>query len=83
MIWQTISHTASAGTMRRPSQGTGLQFVLEMPPGHVLSDLANGNIPSINSIPVDPAVLPRVLRLAIVEQTIHTRAPQYETTWTR
>jgi malonyl CoA-acyl carrier protein transacylase len=40
----------------------GCSLFLEMPPGHVPSDLATENISGINSIPVDPAVLLRVLR---------------------
>src|SRR6202453_2488274 len=39
-----------------------------LPPGHVLSDLANENLSDVQSIPVEPAVLPRVLRLAQEEE---------------
>ena len=42
--------------------GCGLFF--EMPPGHVLSDLANENLPGVHAVPVDARVLTRVLRLA-------------------
>jgi malonate decarboxylase epsilon subunit len=41
----------------------GCSLFLEMPPGHSLSDLAEQNLPSINSVPVEASVLPRVLRL--------------------
>jgi len=41
----------------------GCNLFLEMPPGHTLSDLAEQNLPSINSVPVEASVLPRVLRL--------------------
>src|SRR5208283_5926062 len=46
----------------------GCNLFLEMPPGHVLSDLANDNISGIDSIPVNPVVLTRVLRLAREEE---------------
>jgi malonate decarboxylase epsilon subunit len=46
----------------------GCYVFLEMPPGHVLSDLANENLSDVHSIPVEPAVLPRVLRLAQEEE---------------
>ena len=42
--------------------------VHSLPPGHVLSDLANENLSDVQSIPVEPAVLPRVLRLAQEEE---------------
>jgi malonate decarboxylase epsilon subunit len=42
----------------------GCNLFLEMPPGHTLSDLAEKNLPDINSLPVDASVLPKVLRLA-------------------
>jgi malonate decarboxylase epsilon subunit len=45
-------------------QELGCNLFLEMPPGHVLSDLARENLSEVNSIAVDAAVLPRVLRLA-------------------
>jgi malonate decarboxylase epsilon subunit len=41
----------------------GCDLFLEMPPGHTLSDLAEQNLPSINSVPVEASVLPRVLPL--------------------
>lgn len=49
----------------------GCNLFLEMPPGHVLSCLANGNLSGVNSIPVDPALLPRVLRLAQEEEELN------------
>jgi malonate decarboxylase epsilon subunit len=42
---------------------------LEMPPGHVLSDLAKENLPGVNALPVARDILPRVLRLAQQEIT--------------
>jgi malonate decarboxylase epsilon subunit len=46
----------------------GCNLFLEMPPGHTLSDLARENLCGINSVPVETAVLPRVLRLAREEE---------------
>jgi malonate decarboxylase epsilon subunit len=46
----------------------GCNLFLEMPPGHVLSELAEQNLSGVNSHPVNPAVLPRILRLAQQEQ---------------
>jgi len=37
----------------------GCSLFLEMPPGHVLSDLAQANLSDINSIPLERAYLPR------------------------
>lgn len=45
-------------------QELGCNLFLEMPPGHTLSDLARENLSGVNSVPVEAAVLPRVLRLA-------------------
>ena len=42
----------------------GCNAFVEMPPGHILSDLANANLPGVTAIPVDARTLPRVLRLA-------------------
>jgi malonate decarboxylase epsilon subunit len=42
----------------------GCNLFLEMPPGHVLSDLARENLPGVNALPVEREVLPRLLRLA-------------------
>jgi malonate decarboxylase epsilon subunit len=42
----------------------GSNLFLEMPPGHVLSDLANENLPGVNALAVEKDILPRVLRLA-------------------
>jgi hypothetical protein len=46
-----------------------------MPPGHALSDLAKENLSGINSLPVEASVLPRVLRLAQM-QNANDDAPQ-------
>jgi malonate decarboxylase epsilon subunit len=45
-------------------QELGCNLFLEMPPGHVLSELAEQNLSGVNSVPVGAAVLPRILRLA-------------------
>jgi malonate decarboxylase epsilon subunit len=50
----------------------GCNLFLEMPPGHTLSDLAEQNLPGINSVPVEARVLPRVLRLAHQEEPAST-----------
>lgn len=42
-------------------QELGCHLFLEMPPGHVLSELAEQNLSGVNSVPVDPAVLPRIM----------------------
>jgi malonate decarboxylase epsilon subunit len=42
----------------------GCSLFLEMPPGHILSDLANENLPGVHAVPVEARVLTRVLRLA-------------------
>ncbi len=48
----------------------GCNLFLEMPPGHVLTDLAKENLPGVNALPVEKDILPRVLRLAHQEITI-------------
>jgi malonate decarboxylase epsilon subunit len=48
-------------------QELGCSLFLEMPPGHVLSDLTRENLASVNSVPINGAVLPKVLRLARLE----------------
>src|SRR6202167_6217383 len=53
----------------------GCDLFLEMPPGHTLSDLAKETPPGINSLPVETSVLPRVLRLAQM-QNANDGAPQ-------
>jgi malonate decarboxylase epsilon subunit len=42
----------------------GCSLFLEMPPGHVLTDLAKENLPGVNALPVEREFLPRVLRAA-------------------
>jgi malonate decarboxylase epsilon subunit len=49
-------------------QELGCKLFLEMPPGHVLSELAEQNLFGVHSVPVDPAVLPRILRLTQLEE---------------
>jgi malonate decarboxylase epsilon subunit len=47
----------------------GCNLFLEMPPGHVLTDLAKENLPGVNALAVEEDTLPRVLRLAQQEIT--------------
>jgi malonate decarboxylase epsilon subunit len=42
----------------------GCNLFLEMPPGHILSDLAKENLQGIDAVPVEAGVPTRVLRLA-------------------
>jgi len=42
----------------------GCNLFLEMPPGHVLSDLANENLPGVRAFAVQRDSLPKVLRFA-------------------
>jgi malonate decarboxylase epsilon subunit len=51
-------------------QELGCNLFLEMPPGHVLSDLARENLSDVNSVPINIDVLPRVLRLAKLEDAL-------------
>jgi malonyl CoA-acyl carrier protein transacylase len=53
----------------------GCVLFLEMPPGHTLSDLAKQNLLGINSLPLEANVLPKVLRLAQM-QNANDGAPQ-------
>jgi malonate decarboxylase epsilon subunit len=46
----------------------GCNLFLEMPPGHTLSDLAEENLPGINSVPVEGSILPKVLCLVHQEE---------------
>jgi malonate decarboxylase epsilon subunit len=52
----------------------GCNLFLEMPPGHTLSDLAEENLPGINSVPVEASILPKVLRLVHQEEASTLRA---------
>jgi malonate decarboxylase epsilon subunit len=49
-------------------QELGCNLFLEMPPGHVLSDLARENLSDVNSVPIDTDGLPKALRLARLEE---------------
>jgi malonate decarboxylase epsilon subunit len=51
-------------------QELGCNLFLEMPPGHVLSDLARENLSDVNSVPIDIDVLPKALRLARLEEAL-------------
>jgi malonate decarboxylase epsilon subunit len=51
-------------------QELGCNLFLEMPPGHVLSDLARENLSDVNSVPIDTEVLPKALRLARQEEAV-------------
>jgi malonate decarboxylase epsilon subunit len=46
----------------------GCNLFLEMPPGHILSDLAKENLKGIDAVPVESGVLTRVLRLTQQEE---------------
>jgi malonate decarboxylase epsilon subunit len=46
----------------------GCNLFLEMPPGHVLSDLAKENLPGVDAFAVERDSLPRVLRFAQQEK---------------
>ena len=46
----------------------GCNRFLEMPPGHILSDLAKENLKGIDAVPVEAGVLTRVLRLTQQEE---------------
>ena len=47
----------------------GCNLFLEMPPGHVLSDLAKENLPGVTALPAEKIILPRIMRLAQQEIT--------------
>src|ERR1700722_19498394 len=51
-------------------QELGCNLFLEMPPGHVLSDLARENLSDVKSIPIDADMLSKALRLARLEGAI-------------
>jgi len=51
-------------------QELGCNLFLEMPPGHVLSDLARENLSGVKSVPIDIDVLPKALRLARLEAAV-------------
>ena len=51
-------------------QELGCNLFIEMPPRHVLSDLARENLSDSNSIPIDADVLPKALRLARQEEAV-------------
>jgi malonate decarboxylase epsilon subunit len=51
-------------------QELGCNLFLEMPPGHVLSDLARENLSGVKSVPIDIDVLPKALRLARLEEAV-------------
>jgi malonate decarboxylase epsilon subunit len=57
----------------------GCHLFLEMPPGHVLSDLATENLPGVTSIPIASSVLPRAMRLARQEEANgqHLTGPKF------
>jgi malonate decarboxylase epsilon subunit len=48
----------------------GCNLFLEMPPGHVLSDLARESLSDVNAIPIDTDALPKALRLVRLEEAI-------------
>jgi malonate decarboxylase epsilon subunit len=46
----------------------GCSLFLEMPPGHILSDLAERNLSGVRAIPVVTGALPKIFRLAQLEE---------------
>ncbi len=63
-VVQNISHGVRWYDATTVLQELGCSLLLEMPPGCVLSNLANENLAGIRAIPVAASVLPRILRLA-------------------
>jgi malonate decarboxylase epsilon subunit len=56
-----IAHCVRWHDSTRVLKELGCQLFLEMPPGHVLSDMVRANLSDVNSIPVEPASLPKIL----------------------
>jgi malonate decarboxylase epsilon subunit len=79
MVARDLVNNIAPGVRRQDAttvlKELGCNLFLEMPPGHTLSDLAEENLPGVNSVPVEASVLPRVLRLAQM-QNASDGAPQ-------
>jgi malonate decarboxylase epsilon subunit len=59
-----IAHGVRWHDSTRVLKELGCHLFLEMPPGRVLSDLVQANLSEVNSIPVEPASLQKICRLA-------------------
>jgi malonate decarboxylase epsilon subunit len=59
-----IAHAVRWHDATTVAKELGCNLFLEMPPGHVLSDLARENLPGVNPLAVEKDTLPRLLRLA-------------------
>jgi malonate decarboxylase epsilon subunit len=59
-----IAHGVRWHDVTTVARELGCNLFLEMPPGHVLTDLAKENLPGVKALPVERDILPRVLRLA-------------------
>jgi malonate decarboxylase epsilon subunit len=64
-----IAHSVRWHDATTVARELGCNLFLEMPPGHVLTDLAKENLPGVNALAVEKDVIPRVLRLAKNEIT--------------
>jgi malonate decarboxylase epsilon subunit len=64
-----IAHSVRWHDAATVARELGCSLFLEMPPGHVLTDLVKENLPEVNALAVEKHVLPRVLRLAQQEIT--------------
>src|SRR5271170_1948386 len=63
-----IAHGLHCHDTTRVLKELGCNLFLEMPPGHILSDLAKENLKGIDAVPVEAGVLTRVLRLTQQEE---------------
>jgi malonate decarboxylase epsilon subunit len=59
-----IAHGARWHDATTVARELGCNLFLEMPPGHILSDLAKENVPGVNAVAVEKDILLKVLRLA-------------------
>ena len=59
-----IAHSVRWHDATTVARELGCNLFLEMPPGHVLTDLAKENLPGVNALAVENDILPRVFRLA-------------------
>jgi malonate decarboxylase epsilon subunit len=59
-----IAHTVHWHDATTVARELGCNLFLEMPPGHILSDLAKENLSAVSALAVESDVLSRVLRVA-------------------
>lgn len=59
-----IAHGVRWHDMTTVAQELGCELLLETPPGHVLSDLVNENLPGLQARPITPNNFDKLLRLA-------------------